>query len=444
MKKIHFIGIGGISMSALAKLCVAQGFLVTGTDDIQNENFNNLKNLGIKVSLKQDFESVKQADVIVYTIAVKNHIELQFAKQLNKVILERAEFLAKISQSYKHTIAVAGTHGKTTTTALLGHIFCLAGLNPTVHLGGVAPDLGGNLKIGDNDIFITEACEFNKSFLHLRPEYSIITNIECDHMDTFCDFNDLQSSFLLFAENTREKVVLCAENLSNIELFNSDKFLHYGLDIKNNLYAKVLTQDGGKYCFEVYKNNDCLGEFKNGVLGKHNILNVLACIAISLEFGVPLEVIKSGVSTFKGVDRRLTKLMSKGGVTHYLDYAHHPTEIKATLDTIKSMTKGRVIAIFQPHTYSRTLALMNEFRTCFDLCDYLFLLPTYSAREQYIAGGDVMDLFYNLNGRLDCCLVSSLCSLSYELKKMLKAGDFCVWLGAGDIDLFAKTILNEQ
>ena len=443
MKRIHFVGIGGISMSALAKLVQSYGNVVTGTDDVESAEVRELRQLGIEVKIGSNFKAVEQADIVVFTIAVGEHKDLILAKKLNKRIIERADFLGNIAQKYKNVIAVAGTHGKTTTTAMLANIFVCAGLNPTVHIGGNSLSLGGNLRIGGNEYFITEACEFNKSFLKLEPDYSIITNIEQDHLDTYKNLDEIDFAFNEFMEKTKDKVIINGEYVEDIQCYAEEKFLTFGLTGKEKLFAKRLIQRNGKFSYDVYFNGKKIFHVKNNILGEHNVLNALACIGLCLILGIKTEFIKAGIESFKGVERRLTLLKTKNGVLHYQDYAHHPTEIKNLIDTLRYIKKTRIIAIFQPHTYTRTFALMNDFVQCFDGIDYLFILPTYQAREQYLIGGDATDLFYNLGGRLDCQYCSNFETLKYELDKILKSGDICVWIGAGDIYNIAKIYLKD-
>ena len=442
MERIHFVGIGGISMSALAKLMLSCGAYITGSDDVESAEVLALRKLGIDIKIGSNYRAVEQADLIVYTIAVGEHKDLNLAKKLNKRVLERAEFLAEVSKSYKNVIAVAGTHGKTTTTAMLTNILVCAGLDPTVHIGGNSLNLNSNLLIGGQEYFITEACEFNKSFLKLTPDYSIITNIEQDHLDTYKNLDEIDIAFNEFMEKTTKKVVINADYIDDIQHYDKDKYLTFGLLEKGELCAKRLTQRNGKYSFDVFYKDKKLCRIKNNILGEHNIQNALACVGLCLVLGIDIEFIKQGIESFKGVERRLTLLKTKNGVKHYQDYAHHPTEIKTLLQTLKLIKKGRIIAIFQPHTYTRTFALMQDFVQCFDDADFLYILPTYSAREAYLVGGDATDLFYNLGGRINCQYCSNFESLSYELDKMLELNDICIWIGAGDIYQIAKKYLE--
>ena len=443
--KIHFVGVGGVSMSALARLAKSKGYIVTGTDDNDSQIIQELKKCGIKIALSHCPEFVQSADIIVYTVAAKSHLDLVLAKSLPKQIIERAEFLGRIATDYKHTIAISGTHGKTTTTAMLGHIFEVAKLNPTVHIGGLSQNWNSNLRLGSSEYFITEACEFNRSFLKLSPECSCITNIECDHMDTYQDYDDIKTAFVKFVNKTKQYVVYCGDNLQ-LSKKRSKNYISFGFDSKNRFVAKNLSSDNkGAFCFDCFLDNKFYLRAKLAVCGKHNVLNALACIAICYAYHVPYIYIIEGIQTFIGVERRQTLLSEINGITHYADYAHHPTEIANLFDTINLLPrKGKIVTVFQPHTYSRTLGLMGDFVKVLSKCSTLILLPTYSAREKPIAGGDSTDLFFALPPNTDRIYCSNYPSLKLNLDSLLNAGDICLWVGAGDIYQIAKYYIKEQ
>lgn len=443
INRIHFVGIGGISMSALAMLAKSKNYIVTGTDDNDSQQIQKLKRCGIEIEEKHTSNFVKLADLVVYTIAVKSHPDLILAKALSKKIIERAEFLGHITKHYSHTIAISGTHGKTTITALLGHIFEIAKQKPTVHIGGVSQNWGSNLLIGGDEYFITEACEFNRSFLHLSPECTCITNIECDHMDTYKDFADIQSTFIKFVNKTKKIIVFCGDDVK-IPLKKSKSFLSYGFDAKNRFSARNIHYKNLCVQFDCYLDGKFYLRAKMKICGKHNILNALACIAICYAYNIPYIYIIEGIQSFLGVERRQTLLGEVRGVIHYADYAHHPTEIKALCESIAQIPHtGKELIIFQPHTYTRTISLFSEFIKVLSNCKNLILLPTYGARENPIAGGDSTDLFLALppNGNRVFC--SNYLNLCQTLSQTLKSGDICVWLGAGDIYEIAKKYVSD-
>lgn len=443
--RIHFVGIGGVSMSALAMLVQSRGCVVTGIDDNDSAVLKKLNACKILTTIKHNPDFVKSADLLVYTIAVKNHPDLALAKTLNKPIIERAEFLGKIAKHYQHTIAISGTHGKTTTTAMLGYIFEIAKLDPTVHIGGISKNLNSNLRLGGEEFFITEACEFNRSFLHLKPDCTCVTNIECDHMDTYEDLKDIKSAFQKLISKTKNVVIYCGDDV-NFDKKGTKNYISYGFDSKNRFIARNLhAEEKGNFTFDCYLDNEYFLRARLKIAGKHNVLNALACIAICYAYRVPYIYIIEGLQTFLGVERRQTFLGKVGGVSHFADYAHHPTEIKALLETISLLShSGKIVTIFQPHTYTRTKNLMSDFVSVLGKCSNLVLLPTYSAREQAIAGGDSTDLFFALpinQNRVYCSNYPSLC---FALQNALTPGDLCLWVGAGDIYQIAEQYIQEK
>ncbi len=409
-------------MSALAKLCVNLNYSVSGTDDNQTEITEELTKLGVSVFSSSAPIEVKQADIVVFTIACANHADLALAKSLNKTIYERAEFLGKIAGEYSKTIAIAGTHGKSTTTALIGHIFTHAGLNPTVHLGANSPNLGGNLRVGSRDFFITEACEYNRSFLQIYPDCSVITNIDLDHPDTYASFDELQSAFSQFFAQTKSCVIRNA----------------------NGIKAKNIKSNSTSQTFEIHTSNSFLFTATINLPGAHNIENALSSIAVALYYNIPTQKIIEALASFKGISRRFEKIGESRGSTHILDYAHHPTEIKALISTILPLAPlDEVVAIFQPHTYSRTLALMPEFVSALSAFSNLILLPTFASREQPIPGGYSTDLFFNLTTNQSRQYCSSYYALRHHLDSFVKSPKIILWIGAGDIEKIAKTYLAD-
>ncbi len=429
-------------MSALAKLALSKNILVSGSDDHLSQITKNLSDLGAKICLHKNLEGVRKCDLFVYTVAVnKRSPDFELALKLKKTILERAEFLELVAKNYKEVIAISGTHGKTTTTAMIASI--MKEKNPTVHIGGEVDEFGGNLKIGKKDIFITEACEFNKSFLHLTPSILVVTNIECDHMDCYKNLEEIQSTFLQFIYKTTDFVVLnhnflhlCDQNFAN------SKICTFDIDKKCDFWATNLTSEKGCYTFDVFNGNFYLGKIELSVPGKHSVLNALASIAVGVNSGISFEKIKKALKNFCNVHRRFEKLYDKS-IKVFTDYSHHPTEIKCAIETAKEFSPNRLFCIFQPHTYTRTKALFNDFLTCFTGCDELLLVPTYSAREQSIEGGDSFDLFKKLPDDLNSIYFKEMKSLKNYLSKVIKNGDIILWIGAGDIDKTAKEFVAE-
>ena len=430
-------------MSALAKLCISKGYTVSGTDDMQSAMLDTLRSLGAQICIGPNKNEVKTSDLIVYTTAVGEHPDLLLAKSLNKTIYERADFLAEIASQYECVIAIAGTHGKTTTTSLVGHILKNAGFNPTIHTGGKSINLNSNLYVGGEKYFVTEACEFNKSFLALHPNYSIILNIEPEHLDTYKNFDEIKSAFARFCDLTKSKIIINSSEVGKISVMQNDnKQCTFGFDNGAELFAKSVKVCKGIYSFDCIYKGKKLFRVTNKILGKHNILNTLASIAVCLEIGVPKAKIKAGIESFLGVERRL-QLLKQDKMIYYFDYAHHPTEIQATIQTLKEICSGKLIVVFQPHTYSRTLSLKNEFANCFDGADYIYILPTYSAREKFILGGDATDLVFYISQNISRQYVTNYESLKFELKQKLTDNDLCVFMGAGDIFDIAKHFIKD-
>lgn len=441
IKKIYFVGIGGISMSALAKLMKQKGKVVCGCDDNLSQITKNLENCGIIVKQKIFKKGLKECDLVVYTVAInKDNQNLTLAKKLNKQIIERAEFLGEICKLFKTVIAVCGTHGKTTTTAMLSHI--LSDLNPTVHIGGITQS-SNNMIVGNDEILITEACEYNKSFLHISPSYTIVTNIEPDHMDCYQNFDELKHTFYQFILKTKEKTIINQNILSfhNI-IFANEKILSFSLDKNSTTYAQNIKEKNGRYSFDLINKNKKIGKISLLVLGLHNVYNALAVISLCLELKIDFRTIQKKLKTFQNVKRRFEVKYQKK-VTIISDYAHHPTEIKASLETAKKLKHNKLICVFEPHTYSRTKTLFSEFLNCFKKSDKLFLLKTYAAREKPIKGGSSYDLFCTLKQTTNVDYFENIDQFFEELYKNIEKNDIILFLGAGTIDSYCDEFIKK-
>ena len=443
--QIHLIGIGGISMSALAQILHSKHHYITGTDDVDSPQLNSLQKLGIKISTTHNPDFVKSADLIVYTSAVpNNHPDLVLAKTLDKPTLNRAEFLGILSSGYNNIIAVSGTHGKTTTTAMLDYIFYTAALKPTTHIGGIMNHNSANFSLGSRKYFITEACEYKRSLIHLHPSTSIITNIEKEHMDCYSSFDELLSTFQQFTHQTKELIVLNSE--LSTDFFKATKgqnILTFGFDNSCDCYPTNIQCNNGKYIFDCIYLGKNLGQIRLNLFGKHNILNALSSIVTALYYNIHFSIIQSALSNFSGVNRRFDILHHSPYIIH--DYAHHPTEIKNSILTAKNFTLGKLITIFQPHTYSRTLTLMKEFSTAFTDTDNLIILPTYPSREIPLLGGDAIDLFYNvLSSNPNTTYCQHTQTLFHILDELTTPQDTLLFLGAGSIDTIANDYLTHH
>ena len=436
-EKFYFIGIGGISMSALARILKWQGKSVCGSDRTMSAITEKLEKEGIKVALETSADFVKWCDVCVYTGAIpKNHPDIVLAKKLGKTLCSRAELLGQLSANRK-CVSVAGTHGKTTTTAMILSVLTETALDPTVHVGGIVNSIKDNVLFGNGELFLTEACEYQDSFLSLRSYISVVLNVEEDHLDYFQNYQNLLNSFKKFAQNTEEDGFLVV-NRKIKELFADVKatLLTYGFSAEEDYFAKCVCRKGdGTYSFQVFEKGEFLFDAKLPVFGEHNVENSLAAIAACRALGVKAEIIKKGLENFAGVGRRMEKVSEVPLVYH--DYAHHPTEIKASINGL-SVLGRKIVVVFQPHTFTRTRDLYDGFLDCFGGAEKVFLLPIYPAREKPIAGvssqnfalelekrgfsSEFVSCFEECKGKID--------SLSTEYVFLL--------LGAGDIEKMTK------
>lgn len=440
--KIHFLGIGGISQSAIALIFKSQGHFVSGSDRTRNEQVIALEKKGVEVCVNGVSEHIKDADLIIVSAAIsEDDKELMVARSLDKKIISRAEALGRLASTYKHVISVAGSHGKTTTTAILAQIFMCANKNPTIHVGGNVGFLGGNVHVGAKEFFITEACEYVDSFLHLKSDVSVILNIQSDHLDYFKTFDNLNKSFGKFASHTKPGgLIVYLGDDNNANKHYKERSISFSMAGKGIVIAKNIKEyEKGKYKFDLYVLNQKLCKIKLGAYGEHNINNALAAICVALNYGIDLEIIKQALYQFSGVKRRFEDYGTKKGVKLIHDYAHHPTEIKATITLAKRVTTGRLFIVFQPHTYSRTRLLLEEFKKCFDEAFEILVYKVYPAREEPSAGINERELArqISLYGKNAFSFDDYLEMLSYLQSKLLE-GDTVLILGAGDIESFAS------
>lgn len=436
---IHFIGIGGISMSGLAHIAISRGYTVTGSDRTKSAITDRLEKEGAVVYEGHDAKNIAGADLVVHTAAVKgDNPEMAAAKEQGIRLIDRAEFLGAIMQKYHHAVGVAGTHGKTTTTSMLAHALVYAGTDPTISVGGELDLIGGNIRCGSSDYFVTEACEYTNSFLKFFPTVALITNIEEDHLDFFTGIEMIRDSFRKFAELTRGigKVVVWGED-ENIKLALEGSDLDittYGMSDTNDYYAKNVAYHAGYPSFDVYRGDTRLCSVSLNVPGDHNILNTLATIAVCGILGVDAATAAKGIETFKGTHRRFEKKGFVNGAVVLDDYAHHPTEIKATLKAAKAFPHRRIICIFQPHTYSRTRTLWNEFLTAFDDTDELIVTHIYAAREKDDGVTSAAKLADAIAGRgINAKYIEDFSDIEEYIKKTAAEGDIVFTMGAGDV-----------
>ncbi len=437
-KNIHFIGIGGVSMSGLAKYCMTKGFSVSGSDKAASNETKKLAALGAKVFKGHKAENVKNAELVVYSSAVSDdNPELVFAKKHGLPILKRSELLGEILSLHGRTVAVSGSHGKSTTTAMIAEILIAANFDPTVFLGGERKAFG-NCRVGGGDYAVAEACEYKRNFLDIRPEVAVILNIDNDHVDTYKNMDEAVNAFSLFAKNSLS--VINADDKYARKVFNSST-VTFGVKNLAVYKAKYISESECR-SFTVYAYGKRLGRISLKVAGAHNVYNALAAVACTSELKVPFQVIKSALEAFDGIRRRNEFLGEFCGAKCFADYAHHPTEIRAMLEN----ARDKVLVVFQPHTYSRTAALMSDFVAALFSAEGVIIYKTYPAREKFSAAGDGKKLFENIKerGKENVAYANSCVSLKKELKNRAAFFDRILFLGAGDIYEIAKRCLKTQ
>lgn len=448
---VHFMGIGGISMSGLAEILKDRGFTVSGSDRAPSDITKALENKGIKVYYGQVKENITDdIDLVVYTAAIsKDNEELLEAKNRGIECIPRADMLGQIMTNYNVPIAISGTHGKTTTTSMVTTILLGADLDPTVTVGGMLDAIGGNLRIGQSDVFVTEACEYTNSFLSFFPKIAIILNIEEDHMDFFKDINDIRNSFRRFAELVPEDglVVINAdiENYEEIVKNVKGKVITFGSSENADYSAKeVKYNDLSCATFNVVKNGEVCEEVSLNVPGQHNVLNALSAIAVADYLKIDRDSINKGFDTFKGADRRFQYKGKLGNITIIDDYAHHPTEIKATLNAAKNYPHKRLTVIFQPHTYTRTKAFFDDFVDALSLADRVVLADIYAAREKNTIGISSEDLLKELiNKGADAYYFPSFDEIEDFILLNCDEGELLITMGAGNVVEIGDKLLGK-
>lgn len=447
---IHFIGIGGISMSGLAEVLLVQGFTISGSDAKASSLTKKLEEMGARISYgHRDANIEESTDLIVYTAAVReDNPELMSAIEKNIPILTRAELLGQIMRNYDIPIAISGTHGKTTTTSMVSQIFLENNLDPTLSIGGILKCIDSNIRVGHSPYFVTEACEYTNSFLSFFPKIAIILNIEEDHMDFFKDIHEIRASFKKFASLLPEDGTLIingdienyteiTEGLScNVITYGSSPAFDYGAsDISYNEFAL------GSYTLQ--KSGKAIQEVSLGVPGAHNISNSLAVMALSDTLALDLETTATSLKNFRGADRRFDYKGSLGGVTIIDDYAHHPTEIQATLTAAKNYPHEKIWCIFQPHTYTRTKAFLDDFAKALSLSDVVVLTDIYAARETDTLGMHSELLMRKIKELgTECYYFPTFDEIENFLLENCINGDLLITMGAGDVVKIGENLLG--
>lgn len=449
---IHFIGIGGISMSGLAEILLKEHFTVSGSDSKASDLTQQLEEHGAKIFIGQRASNIEAGtDLVVYTAAIhEDNPEWKAANEQGIPMLTRAQFLGQLMDNYAKSIAVSGTHGKTTTTSMIAHILLAAETDPTISVGGMLHAIGGNIRVGNSDVFLTEACEYTNSFLNFHPKYSIILNIEEDHLDFFKDINDIRNSFHRFAGNTSPDGVLimnsAIERPEEITADLKEKVVTFGLEGTEDYTATDITYNSnGCASFTFLCGGKKCGHVSLNVPGDHNISNALAAIAFATEAGFSEDLIIRGLQSFGGTVRRFEYKGKIGNVTIIDDYAHHPTEIAATLKAAENYPHDRIICVFQPHTYTRTKAFWDEFSSALALADVVVLADVYAARETDTLGIRSEDLAAAIRAKgTESFYFPSFDAIENFLLEKCMNNDLLITMGAGDVYKIGEHLLGSR
>jgi UDP-N-acetylmuramate--alanine ligase len=453
IKKIHFVGIGGIGMSGIAEILLDQGFRVSGSDRGLSEVTERLQKLGASISEGHRAENISDdVDALVYSSAVSlDNPEVLEAQRRKIPIIRRAEMLAEVMR-LKYGIGIAGTHGKTTTTSMVSLVLMEGNLDPTVIVGGKLSGLGGtNARLGHGDFIVVEADEFDRSFLSITPTIAVMTTLETDHLDCYRDLEDIKGAFIQFASKVPFYgfVVLCLDEPALLDIMPQlikKKIITYGLNPQADIQAVDIRHKDNTSTFTVVRDSVDLGQITIQVPGNHNVQNSLAAIAVGLQLGVPFEKVRAGIEKFSGVYRRWEKKGDVKGITLYDDYAHHPTECRATLAGVKAGWRRRVVCVFQPHLYTRTRDFYEEFGKSFLLSDVLIVTDVYPAREEAIQGisGELIVNAAKRFGHKDAQYVPDKKQVPDHLASIVKSGDIVITMGAGDIWKFGEEFLRKM
>ena len=446
--KVHFVGIGGIGMSGIAEVLLNLGYRVTGSDLAESDTTHRLRGLGAEIFLGHRAENLREADVVVTSSAVRrNNPEVAAAQERLIPVIPRAEMLAELMRM-KYAIAVAGTHGKTTTTSMIATVLAHGGLDPTAVIGGKLNAFGSNAKLGQGELLVAEADESDGSFLRLTPTIAVVTNIDPEHLDHYRDLEEIQSAFLEFVNKVPfyGLAVLCLdhENVQALIPRISKRFETYGLTTQANFRATDIFFQGLMTTFRAFENDRELGQISIRMPGLHSVYNALATLATARELDVSFEVVREALGSFSGVQRRFQVKGEWEGVMVVDDYGHHPTEIKATLSAAKRGWERRTVVIFQPHRYTRTRDLFKEFLTAFNQADVLFLTGIYAASEDPIPGVKAEDLYEGIkgHGHKDVTLVPDKNQIVERVLPRLRSGDLVITLGAGDVWRVGETLIQ--
>lgn len=439
IRKIHFVGIGGIGMSGIAEVLLNLGYQVSGSDLARSETTERLMSLGATVELGHHADNLQDVDVVVTSTAVRqDNPEVVAAHKLMVPVIPRAEMLAELMRM-KYGVAIAGTHGKTTTTSMVATVLSHGGIDPTAVIGGRLDSLGSNAKLGQGKFLVAEADESDGSFMKLSPTIAVVTNIDADHLDYYRDIDEIRDTFIDFINKVPfyGVSVLCLDD-NNIQACIPQvkkRFLTYGMTSQADFRATEIVHSGEKTSFDVFYKQDRLGRITLHMPGQHNVLNALAAVAVGMELDLPFTEIAAGLNEFGGVQRRFQIKYDRNEIMVVDDYGHHPVEIEATLLAARSGWKKRIVAVFQPHRYSRTQALFEDFLTAFYRADKLVVMDVYAASEDPIPGVEAKDLCEGIagHGHRDVTYIPDKEAVVSHLGEVVKAGDLVITLGAGNV-----------
>lgn len=449
IKRVHFIGIGGSGMCPLAEILIANGYTLTGSDNNPGDNLIKLGELGAEIVMGQRAENISdlKPELIVYTAALlPDNPELVAAKASGIPTFERAALFGAVSRMYNNCVGVCGTHGKTTTTAMLSHLLLKSELDPTLVIGGRLPLIDSHGRSGKSDLMVCEACEFKDTFLELSPDTAIILNIDDDHLDYFKTMENLIASFTKFADLTSKLIVYNGDDANTVTAVENmtarwgKKLITFGFDSKNDYSADNITYNRGAFPeFDVIRGGEKIGHIVLNIPGRHNVANALSVIAVAVENGVSMETIEKNISDFKGAGRRFEIIGEFDGITIADDYAHHPTELEATLKAVMKMGYGNVWAVFQPFTYSRTAMLMDDFADALKIPDHAVLTEIMGSREINTYGVYSSQLCEKIPGSVWYDTFDEV--VDYVMRNA-RSGDLIITLGCGDIYKAAKQMAS--
>ena len=438
-RHVHLVGIGGVSMRPLGLVLKGMGMEVTGSDMSASASTRELEAQGIPVAIGHHAENIVGADCIIRTAAAHNdNPEIAAARAAGIPVFERAQAWGEIMKSYKNAICISGTHGKTTTTSMMTHILMAADMDPTVMIGGYLPLLHAGHRVGHGDTIVLESCEYCDSFLNFFPTLAVVLNVEADHLDYFKDLADIQKSFHQFAALATYGVVANGDDPHTVQAMEGIDCVFFGMGEGNRIHPANMCPDWQH--FDVICDGQFYCHLDMGVLGRHNALNALAAAAAAWMMGIPGEAVAKGVQSFHGAGRRMEFKGKFHGADVYDDYAHHPDEVAATLDAVRSMGDRRIVLAFQPHTYSRTKALFDDFVRELKKPDVVVLAEIYAARERNTIGISSADLASEIPGAVYC---ETLPEVTAYLRENIREGDIVITMGAGDIFRAGEALLSE-